>query len=295
MSAMTEAMIKAGIISKDIYQDKKNNDAPIYGCKKAINEFKNATPEKPMFARIEVYHDDIEDNYQTKQEWCGLVACTGVSKVQIEDDYGFRPEMQAKFRAIEDGEKTNDIKYGYHIKSSTGFPGTEDNFIIREILEPTPDLLEQYKQCIDNIKVKVTYRDFGDNLNKYGMAEIIPNTEVTEDIPNAHSLDDGMKWMLENHPGQIMGMSMSTSSGDFHASAIPCGEYGDGRYETRQARELYAAEEAKRLGVVLGKFDYTLADKALNNQRCLSENKINRQGISLYETDSKSVDVSLDK
>ena len=56
---------------------------------------------------------------------------------------------------------------------------------------------------------------------------------------------------------------MSTSSGDFHASAAPCGEYPKGRYENRQARELYAKEEAERLGVELGQFDYSLADKAL--------------------------------
>ena len=263
MSTMADAMLKAGIIDK---KPEVKEKTVIYSGKQAVNAFRNATPENPMFAEIEVYSDDVDDHYKFKPEWRGRVACTGVAKVQIEDDYGFRPETQAKFRAIEDGTKLNDIRYGYHIKSSTGFPGTTENFVIKEMLESTPDLINQYKKCIDDIKVHVTYRDFGEELNKYGMAEIIPNTEVSVDIPGAHSLDEGMKWMLENHPGQIMGMSMSTSSGDFLASAVPCCEYPKGRYENRQARELYAKEEAERLGVTLGKFDYSLADKALKGK-----------------------------
>lgn len=267
---------------------KENHKLATEPCSQNVMMFRKASPENLMFAEVEVLKYDYEYD-KLVPEWEGLVACTGVQKVNVEDDYyGVVEEKQARFRAIEDGRKLNDVMYGYHLKASAGFPGTSDNFIIKKMYEPTQELIDQYNKCMDGITVRVNYRDYSDTMNKYGMVEEIKGTEVEEIVEGAHSLDEGYAWMIQNHPGQLMGVSISTSSGDFSLHAVPCMEYEEGMYETRANREKYAAQEAERLNVKLGEFNYDLADSILKQQ----SNSVDR-GVTEFDdivTDSKKME-----
>lgn len=51
-----------------------------------------------------------------------------------------------------------------------------------------------------------------------------------------NSLDEGEKWLAQNHPDMYMGGSIVCENGDFSLLAVPSGEYGEGNYETTQAR-----------------------------------------------------------
>ena len=55
----------------------------------------------------------------------------------------------------------------------------------------------------------------------------------------AESLKDGERWLAENHPESYMGGNVICENGDFACLAVPCGEYGEGNYETIAARVAY--------------------------------------------------------
>lgn len=270
-TTMADAMRKAGIITNDNNDVKEKAEKPIAG-KRAVEAFRNASPDNPMFANISVYREDIDRNDANTLEWRGVVACTGVKNVIIGDKYYEYEDRHASFRAIEDGELVNNIRYGFHPKKSVGFYGDSQNFIVNEYLESTPELLEQYHDAIDAIKVTVHYSDYEDAVpSKYLSNSLVANeikgTSVSEIVPNAHSLIEGERWMIQNHPGQLQGMSISTSSGDFHLTPVPStGNYPDGQFENRAAREIYAKEQAAKFGVEVGKFDYSKADAVLNKK-----------------------------
>ena len=52
----------------------------------------------------------------------------------------------------------------------------------------------------------------------------------------ADTLWDGERWLAKNHPDMYMGGTVSCENGDFACLAVPCGEYGNGNYETIEAR-----------------------------------------------------------
>lgn len=293
-STMTEAMFKAGLIDKKHESEKQK---AVTG-KLAVEAFRKATPDEPMFANISVYKEDVRRHNEKRLEWKGIVACTGVKTVNIEDDYGIYSDRHASFRAIEDGEMINDVPYGFHPKRSVGFYGDADNFVVNEYLETTPELKEQYASCIDDIKVTVSYADYTDAkpdkyLKGHLSADVIKGTEVTKEvISGAHSLNDAEIWMLKNHPGQLQGFSASTTSGDFRMTAIPSSHnYPDGQFETRKGRELYAAERAKELGVELGKFDYSKADVIINKQHDL---QLETEQLTSGLSNAQNSDLSLE-
>ncbi|MBO5434378.1 hypothetical protein J6A31_00955 [bacterium] len=223
----------------------------------AIDAFKNNSAENPGFAKIKVYRPS--DSNGEICVWKGLVASTGLS-----NDYS-HPYMneQVVFRAMEDGTKLYQNSFSDRIKRTVGFICDTD-FEIEELLEPTDELRTEYDKCLNDITITVSYCDYDETLSKFGYASKIDGTEKREVIPNAHNIDDGVKWMLENRPAQYMGMSVYASCGDMLCTAVPCPEYEKGLYETRQGREKYAKMEAERLGVNVGEFDYSLADSILN-------------------------------
>lgn len=52
----------------------------------------------------------------------------------------------------------------------------------------------------------------------------------------ADTLREGEKWLAENHPDMYMGGAVTCENGDFALLAVPSLEYGEGNYETIQAR-----------------------------------------------------------
>ena len=265
-NAMQDALLKAGVISdKDVQQNDNCDVHYSKSGKKAIKLFSQASDDKPMFARVTVLHEDI-DTGKMETEWKGLVACTGVETVTIEDDYFDYDETRAKFRAMEDGEILHNIQYGYHLKKSYGFPGTNDNFIIDEIVESTPELMTEYESMLDNITAKVFWCDFEETKDD-ALCSIIKGTECEEVISKVRTFDDVSRWMLENHPAQYMGYSTSMSNGNFLATAVPCVEYDARFYKTREGRMEYARKEAERLGCQVGEPNYDKLNEVLNQRK----------------------------
>lgn len=68
------------------------------------------------------------------------------------------------------------------------------------------------------------------------------------------SLEAAEKWVLENHPAYVQGMSISQKcpSGNFMMTAVPCAEYPQGQFETFDGRLDYARSRAAQLGVTIG-------------------------------------------
>ena len=91
------------------------------------------------------------------------------------------------------------------------------------------------------MKIKVIGRKYSETAKYYKWdnecefpyyektAEVIWNIE-------ADGLGDGKKWLAQNHPDMYMGGNVICENGDFACEAVPCGEYGEGNYETIEAR-----------------------------------------------------------
>lgn len=65
----------------------------------------------------------------------------------------------------------------------------------------------------------------------------------------AETLEDAVKWLATNHPEYYMGAGVeckNTNEHEFYLTAVPSGEYGDGNYETIEARKNFIA---KRYGL----------------------------------------------
>lgn len=229
--------------------------------------FEEATPEKPIFAKITYYNYSFNDENNCREKlpvWRGLVACTGLETFLVEENrFNYYEEQWTKFRAIENGEQ---FSLKSNIKKSSGLTLSDDFFDLDEVVPYSEELYQEYLDVMNSITVTVSFSDYSETPNKYDMYPEIEGTEQSYIVPGAHSLDEGYKWMIENHPAQLMGCSISTSSGDFRFGAVPCNEYGTGYYETRRNREKYAKKEAERLGCQLGIFDYSIADAILNKE-----------------------------
>lgn len=65
------------------------------------------------------------------------------------------------------------------------------------------------------------------------------------------SLDAAEAWLISEHPDYYMGASIRQDcrSGDFLMCAVPCLDYGEGNYETIEARRNYVSELAVRKGL----------------------------------------------
>lgn len=91
------------------------------------------------------------------------------------------------------------------------------------------------------MKIKVTGRryceaaTYYDLDKKHDFPKYEKLAEVTYNI-EADSVKAGERWLAENHPDMYMGGNVSCENGDFACLAVPCGEYGDGNYETIEAR-----------------------------------------------------------
>ena len=228
--------------------------------------FEKATPEKPIFAKITYYNYSFNDEYNYREKvpvWRGLVACTGLKTVLVEENkFNCYEDVWTKFRVMETGER---FSLNSNIKKSSGLTLSDDFFDLDEVVPYSEKLHQEYLDIMNSITVTVSLSDYSETPDKYDMYPEIEGTKQSFIVPDAHSLEEGYKWIIENHPAQLMGCSISTSSGDFSFYAVPCNEYEKGYYETRRNREKYAQKEAERLGCKLGIFDYSIADAILEN------------------------------
>lgn len=82
------------------------------------------------------------------------------------------------------------------------------------------------------------------------------NGSKLNDGSDVSSVDDAFKWLLENHPAYLEGITIMQNcpSGDWLRMGVPSNfvGYRDGTYENYQNRMDYAQEAADELGVKLG-------------------------------------------
>ena len=91
------------------------------------------------------------------------------------------------------------------------------------------------------MKVKVIGRRYSETATYYDWdrhKEFPRYKETAEETWHieADSLEDGKRWLAENHPDMYMGANVICENGDFACTAVPCGEYPEGNYETIEAR-----------------------------------------------------------
>ena len=97
------------------------------------------------------------------------------------------------------------------------------------------------------MKIKVIGRRYSEMPIYYDWDQFkrFPKYEITaEEIWHieANSLKEGEKWLAENHPDMYMGANVICENGDFACTAVPCGEYGRGNYETITVRIAWVNE-----------------------------------------------------
>lgn len=94
------------------------------------------------------------------------------------------------------------------------------------------------------MKIKVIGRSYTETATYYDWdaEKKFPRFEATGEQTweiEAETLRDGERWLAENHPDMYMGGNVICENGDFACLAVPCGEYGEGNYETIAARVAY--------------------------------------------------------
>ena len=91
------------------------------------------------------------------------------------------------------------------------------------------------------MKITVYGRRYSETAKYYSwdVNKEFPNFEKVDEQVweiEAETLRDGERWLAENHPDMYMGGNIVCENGDFACLAVPCGEYGEGNYETIEAR-----------------------------------------------------------
>ena len=215
-----------------------------------------ATPEHPVF--IEGTLGNGWRNY-IQPSWKGLFAVIGPRECE---DYG--EDSRYSMYAIRvdtpysSENRSRPLEFGdFLVKGSDELKNMAITY--------SPEADRLYKEC-QNLHENAPYIASGSlytdqPVGKYAEYEEIPGSEQTWNLKDEHlrdgspirSLDDGDRWILENHPAYYVGCGVyqDCPSGDIKFECDPRA-YGDGQFETVANRWAYAAEEAKRLGVTMG-------------------------------------------
>lgn len=220
------------------------------------NIFENATTETPVFAKINLYSTPKAYRYSDEKPYVTdmVVAITKV----VEEDWIYYVKMCVLYGGTYTGGKTSAPKFGDYL--------TQDynDFDFVDIM-PTSDELnsryQEFRELHKNAPYKVIARKYSEVTNSSKFAKSIGKEQIWHlgdavlgDGTKINSLNDAIKWVLENHPSYIQGMCIAQDcpSGNLYCASVPCDEYGIGFYETYENRYNYAKNWADDLGVVVG-------------------------------------------
>jgi len=217
--------------------------------------------ENKGFVRASLIDDDafFYSGGDAKPYWTGLVRVAG-----CEDDY-----VKLDILKTEMSEKSNKtfgrlpIEGDYHTHRF-------ESLTIEELSKDDKDKCVEYAKAFDDLHKNAPYKIIGRIFSEkptfydWDDKKSFPRYKELEDlskewsVDSVHSLDDAEKWILQNHPDYYMGCSIvqNCPSGNFLASAIPCGEYPQGMYETVENRREWAKKKAADFGVEVGPFEY---------------------------------------
>ena len=62
----------------------------------------------------------------------------------------------------------------------------------------------------------------------------------------AGSTHEAELWLATNHPEYYMGCNIKLDNGAFYMTAVPCSEYGEGHYETEEARVAFVRDVIRK-------------------------------------------------
>ena len=229
-----------------------------------MRTLEGATKEDPRFVKLDIYDYRPEGDYDVPRTTDVVGAVTGV----FHDSDG--PAIQ--IAVLDPGQQVADSIYrplqngDWLFKDAASVDAT--------VLEPTKDLRDQYNafQALhENAPYQVRGAIYAETPSyagwdweqRFPVYDEIGGTErlwtvekgtKLSDGTEVQSLNDVEKWVLENHPAYLQGMSVMQSipSGDFMFTPNPSPEYPQGTYETLDARMEYARTRADALGVELG-------------------------------------------
>lgn len=258
--------------------------------KSPIEQFREASVDNPVFAKITIYNEAKFD-WETERDkpaisvWEGVVACEGTREVNIEESkWETRKAEQAVFRAMGDGKvlHPNEVS-NLRMKAPEARDLEAQNYHVKEILAPTPQLTQQYQNVRDSISMTIhayVFPEFkapnkvleptNENWPKIretmGNAREAMNNPLTKHIYQVKGLDnevDAEKWMLKNHPEEAISFVYSTTTGNFNLQPAIDMLSPKSYLGTRADREDYVKELAVTHGIEIPAFNYKEADKVL--------------------------------
>ena len=243
---------------RDLYDDieEPKDEIEVRNTEFDCSRLDMATPENPVFI-AGTLGDGWGDHVQPS--WKGMFAVIGPRE---SDDYG--EESRYSMYAIRvdtpysSENPSRPLQFGdFLVKSADEL----ENMVVVSGAEAE----RLYQNCIDlhenapYIASGCLYTD--QPIGRYAEYGSIPGSEKTWNLKDERlqdgspikSLDDGEKWILENHPAYYVGCGVHQDcpSGDIKFQCVPRA-YGEGAFENVANRWTYAAEEAKRLGVTMG-------------------------------------------
>ncbi len=226
--------------------------------------FGEATPEKPVFVHMACYDRFDQDRGTDEKPWADfdsavigfLADPSGVSCVRL--------------AVIDEGQSLDTVSdFMDHPIFGDYFAIEPELLTVSDVRRPERmnDLYESFKE----LHAEGGYLVYGtlyaetpsvkDNFLYYqpieGSATVWNlESEFLRDGTKVSSCDDAFKWVLENHPAYLEGVTIMQNcpSGDWLRMAVPCNfvGYPDGSYETYQNRLNYAQDAADELNVQLG-------------------------------------------
>ena len=158
---------------------------------------------------------------------------------------------------------------------------------IKDLTDAEREQCKDYAKKFDDLHANAPYKIIGrifsdkptyyewDDEKKYPRYNELENLSKEWTVDEVHSLQDAEKWLLSNHPDYYMGCSIvqNCPSGNFLASAVPCGEYPKGMYETIENRRDWARKKAAEFGVEIGPFEYQ-TEKSVRRNKNHSEREL---------------------
>ena len=221
--------------------------------------------KNPVFLQVDLY----ETPKEYRDEYEMPYATATVAAMRSYDDGG---DKMVTMAVLKPAEQLHEAAFRRAPQTGDYLSCLTSEMDLKE-LQPTADLQDAY-QAFQKMHKEAPYQVTGslyeetpvymsyDVRKEFPRFPEIKDTEKTWDLADARlrdgsavdSLGAAEKWMLENHPAYVQGMTITQKcpSGNFMMSAVPCAEYPQGQYETFEGRMNYAQARAAELGVELG-------------------------------------------
>lgn len=219
---------------------------------------RRGTPDSPVFARVSLY--DTPAEYRQSDEKPYAVVIAGVrDAVNIDGEISYMSDV-VKI------EETNASAWRRIPEVGSIVPLT-DNTVDVALVDggPYQQIYKDLQEAREKAPFQVSGRLYGempryasyDKDHMWPQYETLDRTSMSWTCPDhVKNLDDAYKWVIENHPAYVQGVAIAQvgiPSPDFMLQPVPGCSYPEGYFETYENRMAWAAQEADRLGVKMGK------------------------------------------